>query len=433
MSVKQIVDEIYASYLKAEPYFKADVSDAVRRNPELLLPYLSVFPKERNIVITGSKGKGSLARMLAALLSAREKTGLFVSPHIVEFNERIAVDGQTIPDAALERTVRGVLRDAKPVLKGLRQEEYVSPIGILALAAMRYFSEEHTKWNVLECGKGARYDDVNRIRHEYAVIGTIFLEHAKELGSTVEEIAADKACVMTKDVCCVYVMEQQPTVREVIRQRAKEMGVSAKWFGEDFAAERIRQGTDGVCADIRIGKETFREVRLSLLGTFQAKHAALALAMLSDILPGTLSDRAVWERALSSVRIPGRMEILRTDPFCLLDSCINRQSTKEVVRLLGELGIDCATTILCLPDDKDVAGVAEEMSRVSESMIFSHFDHPHYPMSMDPAAFLANCDTAYAYENDFKKAFLEAESFGRPIVILVANTFVQYAKQLLPF
>lgn len=440
MPTKQIIDEIYYSYLKAQPYFRADDSDANRRNPDILLPYLSIFPKEKNIVITGSKGKGSLARMLAALLSLCGKTGLFISPHILTFNERISVDGEMISDGDMERVAGSVLRDVEPIAEILKQGEYVSPVGILALMAMRYFSEQNTEWNVVECGKGAKYDDVNRIPHEYAVIGTVFLEHTKELGGTLEEIAADKACVITKDVRCVYVMEQQPSVREVIRRRAEEMGVAVKWYGEDFAAERVRQSVDGVRADLCVGESVYCDVKIPLLGAFQAKHAALALSLYLDILEDdkkrkqkSSTERTFnWEHALSSVTIPGRMEILRKEPFCLLDSCINRQSAKEVVRVLGELGIDRVTTVLCLPDGKDIGGVVEEMSRVSECIIFSRIDHPHYPMTALPSAFLANLEIPLILENDFRKAFRKAEGLGYPIIILVANTFVQYVKQSLP-
>lgn len=475
MPAKKIINEIYRSYLNAQPYFRIDDSDADRRNPDLLLPYLSTFPKEKNIVITGSKGKGSLAWLLAALLSLCGKTGLFISPHIVTFNERISVDGEMISDGDLERVAGGVLRDVGPIARDLQREEYVSPIGILALAAMRYFSERKTEWNVVECGKGAKYDDVNRIPHEYAVIGTVFLEHTKELGGTLEEIAADKACVITEDVRCVYVMEQQPLAHEVIRRRAEEMGVAVKWYGEDFAAEMVRQSVDGVRADLRIGETTFQDVKISLLGAFQAKHAALALALFFEILekssterteiktkkqtpfqkeklksdslaeeateaekqksnsfdekePTQFPERPIWEQALSSVTIPGRMEILRKEPFCLLDSCINRQSAKEVVRVLGELGIDRMTTVLCLPEGKDVVGVAEEMGRVSEHMILTKLEHPHYPMETDWRPFLADIGIPYIFENDFEKAFRRAEGFGDPIVILTANTFVQFIK-----
>ena len=110
-----ITDAIYRSYLRAKPYFAPDQPDSMRRSPDLLLPWLGKYPVKNNIVITGSKGKGSLARMIAALLWQMDRTGLFISPHILHFSERISIDGKPIGDDALEEYGNWVLQELLPV------------------------------------------------------------------------------------------------------------------------------------------------------------------------------------------------------------------------------------------------------------------------------------------------------------------------------
>ena len=427
-ALDRIIDQLYHSYLKAVPYFAPDSPDALRRSPELLSPWLGAYSGEGNIVVTGSKGKGSLARMLAALLGTMGRTGLFISPHVTDFLERIAINGEQISKASFIRYAKTALEDAAKVERGLPQGAYVSPVGILALIAMRYFTDQQTVWRVLECGKGAKYDDVNRIPHRYAVIGTVFLEHTRELGASIEQIAADKAHVITKETRCVYVMEQEPAVSAVISEHARQMGVEAKWYGNDFSARGIRQDVTGLTADLWSDGRCYPRVHLPLLGSYQAKHAALALACFTDIAHSAPIPPE-WRKALGAVRIPGRMEIVSEEPFVLLDSCIHEKSAKEVRRLLEELGIGRVVTVLCLPDDKDFIGVAGVLHGVSERVILTKIRHPHYPMVADQRRVLEQAGIGCEFETDFSIALHSAKASGLPIVLLTANTFVNYAKE----
>ena len=430
MSIEQ---EIYRSYLEAEPFFALGCSDYRRRNPGHLLSFFKDYPAEQNLVITGSKGKGSLARLIARLLSACAVTGLFISPHIESFCERISVDGSNISPEQLECLGREVLRDLQPIERSMKQGEYISPIGILALIAMRYFSVCHTAFQVLECGKGARFDDVNQIRHKIAVIGTIFLEHTNELGGTIGEIAENKASVITENTDTCYIMEQDPVAYSVIKDRAGRYGVELKEYGKDFFAKHITQELSGTTKfDICVGPHVFRGISLPLLGKFQAKHAALAAACYLDI-----AQEQGWKRpeadffhqAWSTLSISGRMEILQRNPFVLMDSTINQKSAIELLAVLNDMGIEKAVFLLCIPDGKDIVGVAKTIWPKAVDIVLSRIEHPHYPMEQDQQRELQKEGIPCEFENDFKTAFQIVLSYSQPIIVLVANTFVKYAKK----
>ena len=130
----------------------------------------------------------------------------------------------------------------------------------------------------------AKYDDVNNIRHDYAVINRIFLEHTRELGDTLTAIAEDKSHVITGEQKCVYFAEQAQEVLKVLVRRAEAMQVPYKIYGRDFQAENIRYTCSGMLFDVVIGDNIYPDLQIPLLGEHQAKNCALALALCVDVM-----------------------------------------------------------------------------------------------------------------------------------------------------
>jgi hypothetical protein len=124
-----------------------------------------------------------------------------------------------------------------------------------------------------------KYDDVNNVRHDYAVINRIFLEHTRELGDTLTAIAEDKSHVITGEQKCVYFAEQEPEVLEVLQRRAETLHIPYKIYGRDFHAENIRYTCFGMQFDVEIGDNIYADLQIPLLGEHQAKNCALALAV----------------------------------------------------------------------------------------------------------------------------------------------------------
>ncbi len=405
MNREEAENYIYESYGRAVPYLDYNAPDSVKRHPELTRKILESFPHVCCAAVTGSKGKGSVCSMIAAIMAEKVRTGMFTSPHILSFNERFAVDGETITDEEFTDCVTRVKELFDQLCPGQEKTDargvYISPIGIQAAVALAFFGDRRTEFNVFECGKGARYDDVNNIPHEYAVITPIFEEHTRELGATVREIAIDKACLIKKGMRCAYTAAQADEVMEVLEKRATECKVPLKVYGRDFAAENIVCTKDGMRFDVAVGEMRYDRLRLNLLGKFQAENAALALAVCTDVcsdranagytdmcddlqraghenaIVGTLKIEEV-RHALRGVMRPGRMEIVCRDPLMILDAAINRKNCEALPDVLKTLGIKSVVSVIAVPDDKDFEGVALAVKDISSRIILTKSGNPHY-------------------------------------------------------
>lgn len=429
MNKQEAENYIYESYLRAQKYQAYDAPDWQKRRPDLTYDYIRSFATAPCVVVTGSKGKGSVANMISQLLKPTYKVGLLTSPHIFDFCERFIVDGVNISDADFISCLEAVKPKLDAIAEKLPADVCISPIGVQAALALTYFQRCHTEFNVFECGKGAKTDDVNNIKHRYAVINSIFLEHTRELGKTLEAIATNKSFVINGEQKCVYVGAQPACVLAVIKNRAKLYKTELKIYGEDFRAENVEYTRQGMRFDVLTPKHSYKNLLLPLLGDHQARNCALALSLCEDVLNGML-DFATVQTQLANIIWPGRMEIISEEPFVLLDACINRASTQMVKNTLKALHIDSVTTIIGIPDDKDFAGVAVAMQSLSEHIILTRSDNPHYVFTPKQKEILAaqgiqteTCDSA-------AQAITLAKSYGKPIVILGTMSVVAAVENL---
>ena len=431
---KEAEDFVYDSYLRAATHQDYAAQDAGKRHPELtrsLLRQKSIAPC---VVVTGSKGKGSVANMISRILQTNLCVGLMTSPHITDFRERFRVNDTMIREADFCRLMAQIQPEILDIASDLPESVCISPMGIQADLALTYFSEKHTDFNVFECGKGAKYDDVNNICHDYAVINRIFLEHTRELGDTLAAIAEDKSHVITGEQKCLYFAEQEPEVLEVLVRRAEAMQVPYKIYGRDFQAENIRYTCSGMLFDVVIGDNIYPDLQIPLLGEHQAKNCALALAVCMDVMADlcreskTFSMPAVRNN-LSMLHWPGRMEVLRFDPFVLLDACINSASCENVKEVLRHLGISNCTVIVGIPEDKDYAGVVRSMKDVATRIILTRSGNPHYHFSQHQREVLMQEGILTEWTDSVKQALNLANSFSDAIVILGTTSVISETEQ----
>ena len=438
---KEAEDFVYASYLRASTHQDYAAKDAGKRHPELtrsLLWQKSVTPC---IVVTGSKGKGSVSNMISRILQTRFSVGLMTSPHITDFRERFRVNDTMISESDFCRLMTEIQPEILDIASDLPESVCISPMGIQADLALTYFSEKHTDFNVFECGKGTKYDDVNNIRHDYAVINRIFLEHTRELGNTLTAIAEDKSHVITGEQKCVYFAEQEPEVLKVLMRRAEAMQVPYKIYGRDFQAENIRYTCSGMLFDVVIGDNIYPDLQIPLLGEHQAKNCALALALCVDVMadlcresnaPDIFSDTMCnhIRRQLSAIHHPGRMEILSSDPFVLLDACIHSASCENVKEVLRHLGISNCTVIVGIPEDKDYAGVVRSMKDVAARIILTRSGNPHYHFSPKQQESLAEEGIGTIWTDSVQQALTLADSCPDPIVILGTTSVISEVERI---
>lgn len=415
-------DFVYKSFLKAEKYQNYNAKDSSKRRPDLTRQLIRDKSCTPCVLVTGSKGKGSVAVMISQILQTRYKVGLMTSPHISSFCERFRINGVCVSDDDFAACMTAVQPDVDAVENELPLDVCISPMGIQAAFALEYFNTKKTDFNIFECGKGVRFDDVNNIIHQYSVVNSIFLEHTRELGDTLEAIAEDKAFIINGEQKCVYVAEQTEGVMAVLKKRAQSCNVPIKVYGVDFFAENIRYTSHGMEFDVDVDGVKFRRMSVPLLGVHQARNCALAMAFCNDVL-GTIDEDAA-RNALAVIEWPGRMEILSENPFVMLDACINSASCANVKDVLDHLGITRASVIIGIPDDKDFLGVAEEMHGYAEKIILTRSQNPHYVFTDQQRTRLLNEGIEAIWTESFDEALTLAEKGKLPIIILGTTSLV---------
>lgn len=281
----------------------------------------------RVIHIAGTNGKGSVAAFVSSILQAASFcVGQFTSPHLVDFRERIQVNGEQI---SREDAVRlGERLFALPMQSEGTMFDYC-----LAMACL-YFQERQCDFVVLETGLGGRLDstsglDVTPLVCAFTNIG---YDHTQYLGETLEEIAAEKAGIL-KPGCHAVLGRMERCAREVIVQSCRELHVDWKAVDED--------GDGGVTAALPDGRSTV----LGLPGAYQRENAATAAIVfetLCDIQPGLQEKNHAWNmqvlrRGLAKARWPGRMEVLSEEPFFLVDGAHNPEGAAALAKSLREL------------------------------------------------------------------------------------------------
>ena len=283
--------------------------------------------KLKFIHVAGSNGKGSTCAMLAAILQASGyRTGLYISPYIQDFCERMQIDGENVPGETLaEITERvKVIADA--------MEDHPSQFELVTAIAMEYFYEARCDIVVLEVGMGGALDSTNAIdAPEVAVIMNIGLEHTEYLGDTLEKIAATKAGII-KTGCSAVCYDGAPEVTEVIKGVCAEKKVPLRCL--DFGRmEPISETLDG---------QTFRwdgeEMRVALLGPHQLHNTAAVLETVEALRErGWKIPGEAVHAGLAAVKWPARLEVLSRDPIFLLDGGHNPQCAEALAAAIDKL------------------------------------------------------------------------------------------------
>lgn len=312
------------------------------------------------IHVAGTNGKGSTASMLESILrQAGYRTGLYTSPHLIRYNERIRVNGREIPDDALARITGKVAYVAD------RMPDHPSLFEILTCLAFLYFLEEKCDIVVLEVGMGGELDSTNIIDPpELAVITNIGLDHTQYLGNTVEKIAHEKAGIIKKGTRAVsYAFDS--AALSVIKESCLEKKVPLKIA--DFS-RLVKLSISLKGQDFSYKGEVYH---LSLCASYEQRNAALVLEAIESLrLSGwQISTEAVKE-GLASTTWPARFEVLSEEPLVILDGGHNVQCAEGLMESINELLPDYKLTFLMgMLKDKDYLGVIDRLVRRAERFI----------------------------------------------------------------
>jgi len=316
----------------------------------------------RSVHVAGTNGKGSVSAMISSVLRAQgHSTGLYTSPHMVDFRERVQLDGTPISKKQLCRLVLEVRGNVEDMCL-VRPDQCPTFFEVATALAFLHFAEMGAEMAVVEVGMGGRLDATNAITPECTVITRIGLEHTQYLGESLGMIATEKAGIIKEGVP-VVTAEEGSEALEVIRSRASELHAPLKLVREGVDFRLVSSDLEGTKVRLcHMGSE----VNLPLLGTYQASNAATAYAVVEALRHRgmAVSDESV-RTGLGMVRWPGRLELVRRSPNLIFDATHTPQGAEAVAQDLRRLVPGRIILVMGVLHDKDLQGVVGPFARIA--------------------------------------------------------------------
>ena len=345
------------------------------------------------IHVAGTNGKGSTCRYIYSVLQAAGyKTGLYTSPFLEFFNERIELDGKYISDDDLAEYTDRVLKCAEIMVA--RGEQSPTEFEVITAIAFLYFKEKGCDFAVMEVGLGGRGDSTNVCKSPLiSVITSISYDHTDRLGNTLAEIAAEKAGII-KEGCPVVTSAEADEALKVIEEKAAECG--SMYFETRHIPYTVRaKSLEGISFDTVIQGVSFENIELSMLGEHQIKNAICALSALNILEEQgdvALHRDAIY-RGLKAARQTGRFEVMSAKdekPIVVIDGAHNPDGASALRKAVNEYltgkKILMVTGMLA---DKDTGSILKEFTAITDSFISTE---PENPRKMDAESLKAEIE-----------------------------------------
>jgi len=326
------------------------------------------------VQLAGTNGKGSTAAMLDAITRAAGiRTGLYTSPHLVSITERIRLDGEEIAPADFARSATRVRAAAEALYEetGARPTFFEQTTAIALVA----FREARVQLAILETGLGGRLDATTAAHAETVALTPIALDHQAYLGSTLTEIAAEKAAIIRADTS-VVVAPQPPEARAVILARCRECNVTPRFVDAD--ARVLAATTDGqLCATFQTAQDVYANVRLALRGRHQLTNAAVAIALAETLRArGCAITRAAIIEGLQTAVHPGRLEFRSGAPALLFDGAHNPAGAEALRAYFDEFVHVPITLVFGAMSDKELDKIIAALCPVGAHVILTQPTNP---------------------------------------------------------
>ncbi|MBT3515759.1 MAG: bifunctional folylpolyglutamate synthase/dihydrofolate synthase [Nitrospina sp.] len=367
--------------------------------------------KTSSIHIAGTNGKGSTAAFCESILrNAGYRVGLYTSPHLIHFSERIQVNRSPLP----EKEMISLISKIKSIV-----EKFKIPITFFEFGtamAFLHFSEQKTDINVIEVGMGGRLDATSLCKGDITIITSIAKDHTHYLGEKLEKIAFEKASII-KNGGTVFATKGSKKVNEVIKKISDQKSATLQFLGEDFYVEKATKKTPSMFIDYRNKKTCLNNLELSLLGGFQARNAALALSACLHHAHKNgkdINEQSI-RKALRETSWSGRMEVISLRPTIILDTAHNPAAVKELAKSVQEL-FSYARVILILGvmNDKQADEIFKKLANFADHFILVR---PKQERSENPTKlkqiskkYKSSCEII----ENIPKAILKAKKYALP-------------------
>ena len=385
MNFQAAVDYIL-SFADYERLPRSAVVFDLRRVEQLLERLGDPQNAARSVHIAGTKGKGSTAAMIASILTrSGYRVGLYTSPHLLSITERLQVDGKPITENTFARLV-DVLKPEAEAVNQLGTYGELTTFELLTALAFTYFREMGVHYQVLETGLGGRLDATNVVTPQVCVITSISYDHMDVLGDTLTRIATEKAGII-KPGSTVVCSSQLPEAMAVIERTCRDLQVKLIRIGSDVTWERKSFSAEEQSFTLK-GIMRNYDLNLPLLGEYQLENAATAVATV-EVLSGRGANISAENIAsgLAKMRWPGRLQILRRQPWVIVDGAHNAYSVKKLGEALRQYFVfNRLVFVFGASADKDIAGMVAELASFRSEVIVTG---SHHPRAVTPAVLAA--------------------------------------------
>lgn len=379
-SYKETLDYLYAQLPMftrvGASAFKTDLHNTIALLDLLQQPHHSF----KTIHVAGTNGKGSSSHMLAAIFQqAGYKTGLYTSPHLLDFRERIRINGQMIP----EDFVVQFTEKMQPHIEEIQPSFFELTVAM----AFRYFQQEAVDIAIIEVGLGGRLDSTNVITPELSLITNISFDHKNILGDTLPQIAAEKAGIIKPGVP-VVISETQSEVQDVFINTAASAGAPIHFADQEWLeSSNAIEGNHFTLTLLDTRQQQMRRIQLDLNGHYQEKNVMGVLSAVKILQQN--GWHITWEhitQALSHVRkltgLRGRWEVIQQHPLTVLDVGHNEAGIGEIIEQLGHVNYQQLHIVVGFVKDKEV----EKVLPLFPSTAHYYFCKAQIPRAMDEVA-----------------------------------------------
>ncbi|MFH1655226.1 MAG: folylpolyglutamate synthase/dihydrofolate synthase family protein [Candidatus Omnitrophota bacterium] len=369
--------------------FSYQQSFKVERIKKLLSILDNPQEKIKFIHIAGTKGKGSTCAFIAYILRrAGFKTGLYTSPHLGSFRERIRIlssennfEDKDFEGSISEPDICKYVEKLKIAIEKFIQQnknEELSFFEVYTALALLYFKEKNVDFAVLETGIGGRLDATNVVDALVCGITPISFEHTQRLGKTLTAIAKEKAGIIKNKNQIVVSASQPEEALNVIKERCKEFDAKLYLLNKDIFFEEISSDINGQVFNCFDSFSEYTYLRTGLLGNHQLINAATAIGIVDSLrLHSIIVSADAIKKGLDDTIWPGRFEIINRNSFVILDGAQNIASAKELKETINKyFGSKKVILVLGISQDKDIKGICKELEPISKTIILTKADHP---------------------------------------------------------
>lgn len=328
----------------------------------------------KSVHITGSNGKGSTSTFIYRILKSKYRTGLYTSPHLRNFTERIIVDDREIEWDYIKKFVEShdTRINMNDNMVQLTFFEYTTAM------AFQYFKDMKVEYASIEVGLGGRLDSTNIINPEMSVITSISLEHADKLGGNINDIAREKGGIIKRGKP-VVLGKMPDSPRNVLKRIALERGAQV-YDISDYSISNIDYSLEGTTYDLKTDRDYYH-VSLKSLGKHQVQNSAMAIIAYDNLNTHISKEEAL--RAIGDRDIPGRFEIRRKNPLLILDGAHNSEAMRNVSENVSLYGIKNPLVILGILRDKNSYNILQNLSEITDHVIVTEPNEKERKKSAD--------------------------------------------------